>query len=146
MLTHSEGSLKILSRFVAIFSILISTSGFSIKPAHNNTFNIDVWGYRSQHRSVPAETEKTVIDKSGSGRLTVEGRTNDLYTGVSGSGPVDLRKLVAKTAYLDISGSASVDIFASEKIVIDYSGFGRVRCHGPAKTEIRGDHQGRVNC
>ncbi|WP_293904968.1 DUF2807 domain-containing protein [Phenylobacterium sp.] len=85
------------------------------------------------------------LDVSGDSEVTAVGEVGEINLNVSGSGAVDLGRLKAKGADVDVSGSADTTIAPTEWAKLDISGMGDVRLltHPPRlETDISGS--GRV--
>ncbi|MCZ6596010.1 MAG: DUF2807 domain-containing protein [Planctomycetota bacterium] len=67
---------------------------------------------------------------SGSGDLSVVGRTGHLEASISGSGDLRLRGLEAATVSVSISGSGDVRVHATDELQVSISGSGDVRYTG----------------
>jgi len=73
---------------------------------------------------------KVEIDVQGSGNIKLDGATDELAVGVSGSGDVDTRQLIARRANVNISGSGDVKVNAAESLNASVSGSGAIRYSG----------------
>jgi hypothetical protein len=88
---------------------------------------------------------KLSLNISGSADITGVGETDELVLELSGSGDVDLGRLKAKGAEVDISGSADATIAPTEWADLDISGRGDVRLlTRPAKLETDVSGSGRI--
>jgi len=73
------------------------------------------------------------IDVSGAATVTAKGRARKLTAVLSGVGKLEATRLSAEAATVDVSGSASADVNASESLEAKVSGTGRVRYAGEPK-------------
>ncbi|HVL40011.1 MAG TPA: head GIN domain-containing protein [Fimbriimonadaceae bacterium] len=73
---------------------------------------------------------------SGSGSITLEGKTDQLHAAINGSGAIDAERLEAGTAEVSIRGSGSALVDAMGALSVSISGSGSVLYAGnPAKIE-----------
>jgi len=73
------------------------------------------------------------INLSGAGNLTLNGSVNFLKANLSGAGTLDSKELISKEVEIEISGTASADVFVSEKLDASVSGVGSVNYYGNPK-------------
>jgi hypothetical protein len=66
----------------------------------------------------------------GSGDIIANGKTNTLNVSVSGSGDVEIKKLISKNATVDLTGSADIEVTAQENLKVSISGSGDVTYYG----------------
>ena len=76
------------------------------------------------------ETEFFEFKLSGSGSLVAEGATDELEVHLSGSGDIDTRDLIAREAYVSLSGSGEIKIHAEESFDGSLSGSGDIAIYG----------------
>jgi hypothetical protein len=76
----------------------------------------------------------------GAGKVSLAGRVSRLTLGISGAGRVAATGLRARTARVDVSGAASVDIDVTDELEVSLSGAGKVGYRGnpKIKKEISG--------
>ena len=79
------------------------------------------------------EEPSFAADMSGTGSLTLSGKTDTLKINLSGTGSCDAHKLAARRAVVDISGTGSVRVNASDEIDARLSGTGSIRYAGSPK-------------
>ncbi len=76
------------------------------------------------------ESEFFEFRLSGSGSLVAEGTTNELEVRLSGSGDIDTRNLIAREAYVNLSGSGEIRVHAEESFDGSLSGSGDIAIYG----------------
>lgn len=81
---------------------------------------------------------------SGSGEMHLSGDTKKISADVSGSGEIKAMNLKSEEADLQVSGSGSIDVYASVKLDASISGSGDVRYKGEAKTNSNISGSGNV--
>lgn len=74
------------------------------------------------------------VETNGATALTAAGQTKSVEIRNTGAGKIDTDGLHAQKAKVDISGAASVDVYASEQLDASVSGVGRVSYSGNPKT------------
>lgn len=79
--------------------------------------DLDIRGYDQQ---------RMVLDLSGSGEITAQGRTDAVELDINGSGDVDLDRLDTRDANVSISGSGDATVAPTGRAAIDISGSGDV--------------------
>ena len=80
-------------------------------------------------------------DVAGAGRLDLVGTTGSVDLDVAGVGAVELGSLIARNAHVTLSGTGSVNVYASGTLDATVNGVGSIRYSGnPAhvKTHIHG--------
>jgi len=73
-----------------------------------------------------------VLGLSGSGNIVANGTVGALTADVSGSGDLDLSRVVARAATVSISGSGDIEVQATETLDANISGSGDVLYRGSA--------------
>ncbi len=91
-------------------------------------FEFDLSG--SGRLTLDGKAEEMEITVSGSGDVEAEGSAGELNVHVSGSGDVDASGLVARDAYVRVSGSGKVSVHAEEEFDADVSGSGNITYYG----------------
>ncbi|MDR3519251.1 MAG: DUF2807 domain-containing protein [Azospirillaceae bacterium] len=77
--------------------------------------------------------------------MTANGKVDDLRLRSSGSAAVDLQKLPAKTANVELRGSGDADIAVENDLKITISGSATVRLHGhPRQIHSRVSGSGKI--
>lgn len=77
----------------------------------------------------------------GSGDITIVGKVDELDIILKGSGEIDTRNLETSDAVVEIFGSGSVDVFASQSIDATIFGSGDIRYYGnplESTTKVQG--------
>jgi hypothetical protein len=87
---------------------------------------------------------KFALDISGSGDTRLAGSAEELRIGVSGSGRISAKDFQATRARLDASGSADVEMRATESIAANLSGSGRLRYWGNPVVDARTSGSSKV--
>ena len=80
------------------------------------------------------KNDKFTVQTTGATALTASGETKSVEIHNAGAGKIDTGSLHAQKAKVDISGAASVDVYASEQLDASVSGVGRVSYSGNPKT------------
>jgi hypothetical protein len=84
-------------------------------------------------------------DISGSGQINLKGRTKDLEARISGSGDLKCRELLAENSNINLSGSGSARVFASQRLKARATGSGNIYFSGnPASQEIKKSGSGSI--
>lgn len=83
---------------------------------------------------VDLKNDKFKVQTTGATSLTAAGETKNLEIHNEGAGKIDTDGLHAQKAKVEISGAASVDVYASEQLDASVSGVGRVSYSGNPKT------------
>lgn len=90
---------------------------------------------------IGVDTPRLRIRVEGSGDVRAEGQVDTLEVFADGSGNLDLARLKAQQASIDISGAADAKVHAARRLKVDVSGAGNVVYYGrPAQvvTDISG--------
>ena len=107
-------------------------------------FRTDISGSGDVQLSVTADNIDANI--SGSGNITLDGKTTDLDVRVSGSGDVNAFGLSALNVIANISGSAEIEVTASEMIKARVSGSGDITYRGnPKKIDTKSSGSGEIS-
>ena len=80
------------------------------------------------------KNDKFTVRTMGATSLTASGETKSVEIHNEGAGKIDTDGLHAQKAKVEISGAASVDVYASEQLDASVSGVGRVSYSGDPKT------------
>ncbi len=81
---------------------------------------------------------------SGSGTTTLGGTAEKVTTKISGSGDIDAGMLKVKTADVQVSGSGSASVWATDELKVRVSGSGDVKYRGAPKIEKKVSGSGKV--
>ena len=82
---------------------------------------------------------------SGSGDITLNGKTTDFEVRVSGSGDVNAYDLSALNVTANVSGSADIEVTATEMIQARVSGSGDISYRGnPKKIDTKSSGSGDI--
>lgn len=91
------------------------------------------------------EADQVETSVSGSGDVTLSGSTGELNISVSGSGDVMAYGLKAKIAKVNVTGSADVEVTATEQLMAWISGSGDIVYRGdPQKVQAKSVGSGSV--
>lgn len=71
---------------------------------------------------------------AGSGNLIIQGKVREVELQISGSGEIDAQSLIAEEAFVKISGSGDVKVFAEENFDGRVSGSGSIYYYGEPKS------------
>lgn len=95
--------------------------------------------------NIEVEADEVEARLSGSGDLEIAGKTKSLEVRVSGSGDVDAADLEAKEVDVVVSGSADVQVYATDYLKARVSGSGDVTYKGnPKKRDTKVSGSGEV--
>ncbi|NQX38531.1 Putative auto-transporter adhesin, head GIN domain [Pedobacter steynii] len=91
-------------------------------------------------------TDKLKTSASGSGEIRVDTpfEVNDLLVNISGSGKINLEKIVAKDADVDISGSGDARISITEELKARISGSGKLYYTGNPEIDSKISGSGKL--
>jgi hypothetical protein len=78
--------------------------------------------------------EKLKLDVSGTGSLDADGEVDALTIDVSGAASIRAAGLKAKDVTVDLSGTSTAEVFASNSLQANVSGAGTIRYAGNPKT------------
>ncbi|MEW6006043.1 MAG: head GIN domain-containing protein [Stygiobacter sp.] len=81
------------------------------------------------------------VNLSGAGSIYLKGKVEKFYADLSGAGSIDSKDLIANVVEISVSGAASADVFAKERIDASVSGVGSINYYGNpqnVKTNISG--------
>jgi hypothetical protein len=125
-------------------SITISGSGNvrTASPVRGETLTLDIRGSGSIDCAMDVKSLKAAI--GGSGGITAQGHADSLGVSINGSGSVRARGLTSAFAEVQISGSGSAAVNATNTVDINVSGSGSVEYGGGAKASIRSSGSGSV--
>lgn len=76
------------------------------------------------------DTDLFELSISGSGDIYAEGKANEVELSIAGSGDIDCRDLIGHDAYVKVSGSGDVKVFADKLLEARVSGSGDVAYYG----------------
>lgn len=91
---------------------------------------------RAEVLATGLEGESFELDVSGSCSGKLSGEVDTLEVSVAGSGRLDLAGLAARRAELEITGSLTAELRASERLLIDHSGSASVSYWGDPVLEV----------
>jgi len=83
---------------------------------------------------VDANSSDLKIDSTGAASVDAAGTSKSVQISSTGAGKIDTSKLRADKAKVEVSGAASVDVYASEELDVNVSGAGHVSYRGNSKT------------
>jgi hypothetical protein len=87
-----------------------------------------------QIKIVDANSSDLKIDSTGAASVEAAGTAKSIQISSTGAGEIDTSKLHAEKAKVEVSGAASVDVYASEQLDVNVSGAGNVNYSGNPKT------------
>ncbi len=93
---------------------------------------VDVSGANSLQIS-NIDEELFEVNLSGAGSVNLKGKASRLIADLSGAGSIDSKDLFANEVEISVSGAASADVFAKEKIDASVSGVGSINYYGNPK-------------
>jgi Putative auto-transporter adhesin, head GIN domain len=110
-----------------------SRQGIAVKITIPNLESIKVAG-AGKFQISDLKNDKFTVESTGATALTASGETKSVEIHNTGAGKIDTENLHAQKAKVDISGAASIDVYASEQLDANVSGIGRVSYSGHPKT------------
>jgi len=87
-----------------------------------------------QIKIVDANSSDLKIDSTGAASVDAAGTAKSIQISSTGAGEIDTSKLRADKAKVEVSGAATVDVYASEQLDVNVSGAGHVSYSGNPKT------------
>ncbi len=103
---------------------------------------IDLQGSGDIELKLKAKAVELILD--GSGDLEVSGQTNRLIASLNGSGDIDAADLKSIDCEVDVNGSGSAKVYASEKLKATLQGSGDIRYDGKPDVEAKIDGSGTI--
>jgi hypothetical protein len=79
------------------------------------------------------DNDKFSVSMSGSSDVELAGKAMNLNAEISGAGKLDAKDLKTAETGLNISGSGSADVYATEKLQVEIVGVGEVNYYGNPK-------------
>jgi hypothetical protein len=79
------------------------------------------------------KNDNLFINLSGAGNISINGTVDLLKANLSGAGKLDSKELEAHEVDIEISGTASADVFVTEKLNASVSGVGSINYYGNPK-------------
>lgn len=92
------------------------------------------------------ETTQLDVSVLGSGAFTGSGHADKLSLALAGSGDVDLTRLMAAGAAVDVAGSGKGDLTVKGRVTGSVAGSGEVMIHGTDQCGISVVGSGRITC
>jgi hypothetical protein len=86
-----------------------------------------------QIKIADANSSDLKIDSTGVASIDAAGTAKSIQISSTGAGDIDTSKLRADKAKVEVSGAASVDVYASEQLDVNVSGAGNVSYSGNPK-------------
>lgn len=130
----------------SVDEVTLSGSGDIVgkKTIKTDKFKTDISGSGDITLSVIANSVTATI--SGSGDITLNGETSDFDVRVSGSGDVSAYDLSSKNVTANVSGSADIEVTATEMIQARVSGSGDIAYRGnPKKIDTKSSGSGNIS-
>ncbi|MEB8330397.1 DUF2807 domain-containing protein [Flavobacteriaceae bacterium KMM 6897] len=130
----------------SVDAVTLSGSGDIVgkKTIETDNFKTDISGSGNISLSVTANSVKATI--SGSGDITLSGKTSDFDVRVSGSGDIKAYGLTAVNVSANVSGSAGIEVTATEMIQARVSGSGDITYRGnPKKIDSKSSGSGDIS-
>ncbi len=93
---------------------------------------------------LPVEATEADIAISGSGHIHLTGAADSVRARISGSGNIRTGEIEARDAVADISGSGSIEVYASQSLRARISGSGRIIYGGDAVPDVAVSGSGSV--
>ncbi|MEJ1222251.1 head GIN domain-containing protein [Sediminicola sp. 1XM1-17] len=114
------------------------------KTIESENFSADISGSGDINLTINAKSVTSII--SGSGEISLRGATTDFDVKVSGSGDVKAYDLATKNVTANISGSADIEVTATEMIKARVSGSGDISYRGnPKKIDTKSSGSGDIS-
>jgi hypothetical protein len=126
-------------------NIEVTSSGTVIgqtKITNDTKLGLSVSG--SGELKLDVDAPEIAADVSGSGEMSLSGETKKISGDVTGSGDIKAMNLKSEEAYLQVSGSGNIDVYASVKLDANVSGSGDIRYKGDAQVTRNTSGSGEV--
>lgn len=130
----------------SVNALTLSGSGEIVgkKTIESDNLTTDISGSGDITLSIKAKSVATNV--SGSGEISLSGETSDFDVRVSGSGEVKAYGLSAMNVSANISGSADIEVTATEMIKARVSGSGNITYRGnPKKIDSKSSGSGEIS-
>jgi hypothetical protein len=110
-----------------------------------NLTSIDVSGANNVEAS-GINCDEFEAELSGAGSVDLEGKVERFRAELSGAGNIDAKNLKANEVSISVSGAASADVYAKEKLDASVSGVGSIDYYGdPVKTKTNVSGVGSIS-
>ncbi|MDR0448614.1 MAG: DUF2807 domain-containing protein, partial [Treponema sp.] len=80
----------------------------------------------------------------GSGKIDINGNSNDMNMKVSGYGVFNGREFETQKSDVTITGSGKLNLWVLEYLKVNNSGVGRIKYRGDPKIEFKNSGLGRI--
>jgi hypothetical protein len=143
---QSEGEITIFVSAPSLKGIYLSGSGNVISA--NQLNGSDVFVIKSAgsgNVTIDLETADLKASISGSGNVTLKGKTSDLEGRIAGSGNIRAKELQSANTSVQISGSGSAEVVATQKLNTNIAGSGDVKYWGDASVDSKVRGSGSVS-
>ena len=107
--------------------------------------NFEVKSSGSGNISLDVETNSLKTAIAGSGNITLKGKTNDLDGRIAGSGNIRGKEMQSANTSVNISGSGSAEVVATQKLDTRIAGSGDVKYWGDASVDSKVQGSGSVS-
>jgi hypothetical protein len=126
--------------------IYLSGSG-NIKSTNqlNGSDKFDIKSSGSGNITIDIETADLKTSIAGSGNITLKGKTSDLDGKIAGSGNIRAKDLQSSNTSVQISGSGSAEVVATQKLNTNIAGSGDVKYWGDASVDSKVRGSGSVS-
>jgi hypothetical protein len=74
------------------------------------------------------------IEINGSGKLHLNGKSDDLDINISGSSKIDAASLISEHSHIQINGSGNIQVYATTSVAVQINGSGMVKYRGEPKS------------
>jgi len=141
-----DGEITIFVSAPSLKGIYLSGSGNVIST--NQLNGSDVFVIKSAgsgNVTIDLETADLKASISGSGNVTLKGKTSDLEGRIAGSGNIRARELQSANTSVQISGSGSAEVVATQKLNTNIAGSGDVKYWGDASVDSKVRGSGSVS-
>ena len=105
--------------------------------SNESKLHIDVSG--SGNLKLDVDAPEVEAEVTGSGDITLSGETKKFRGECSRSGDIRAMSLMAEEANVQVSGSGSIEIYSSVKVIANISGSGDIRYKGGAQVVSSSD-------
>ena len=140
-----DGEIIVYVTAPSLKGIYLSGSG-NIKSTNqlNGSDKFEIKSSGSGNITIDIETADLKTSIAGSGNITLKGKTSDLDGKIAGSGNIRAKELQSSNTSVQISGSGSAEVVATQKLNTNIAGSGDVKYWGDASVDSKVRGSGSV--
>lgn len=106
-----------------------STKAIKVRIGSDNISMVDLNG-SGKVEITDFQNENLELELNGSGKMYVDGETENFEIQINGSGKVDSKKFTAENVEVEINGSGKVEIYSKKSIKSEVNGSGKIIYYG----------------